>query len=286
MYDNPEQAKLASLIISIVILIIIVVLIVVVCCNWNSLNTNANVPIIKNPQKAALGAYAYNQKNNFDAIQRAGNIQNAKQYPGGASDWANFIQAGTAKTAAQNMQNNFGKVYTNCHTTGKGQVVCTQYVDTPKNQLMGYNHQRLANIQNSQARTDLYDMYGATLNNYYQQNHGNLAKNDINKELYYFTNHHPNMLPNNAMWQDNHGNLARKNINNALMEFTNNYINGGTGSNWANYVKNDQARTDVKNIYGPKLNNYYQYNNGNLAKSIAKNRINDAVNYQYQNNNF
>jgi hypothetical protein len=66
MYENPEQAKLASLIISIVILIIIVVLIVVVCCNWNRLNTNTNTntPIVQNPQKAALGVYAYN-KNNF-----------------------------------------------------------------------------------------------------------------------------------------------------------------------------------------------------------------------------
>uniref|UniRef100_A0A6C0I0M0 Uncharacterized protein n=1 Tax=viral metagenome TaxID=1070528 RepID=A0A6C0I0M0_9ZZZZ len=64
MYNNPEQAKLASLIISIVILIIIVVLIVVVCCNWNTISANANTPIIQNPQKAALGVYAYN-KNNF-----------------------------------------------------------------------------------------------------------------------------------------------------------------------------------------------------------------------------
>jgi len=127
MYDNPEQAKLASLIISIVILIIIVVLIVIVCCNWNSLNannannaynTNANAnnanannqPLIQNPQalaaaamynknqgmnmanaanaaanavrnnpqKAALGAYAYNNKNSFAV---GGKKESFKQQP-------------------------------------------------------------------------------------------------------------------------------------------------------------------------------------------------------------
>ena len=64
MYNNPEQAKIASIIISIIILIIIVILIVIVCFNWNSLNANATQPLIQNPQKAVLGEYAYN-KNNF-----------------------------------------------------------------------------------------------------------------------------------------------------------------------------------------------------------------------------
>lgn len=168
MYDSPEQAKLASLIISIVILIIIIVLIVVVCCNWNTINANANAnnqPLVQNPQalaaaamynknqgmnlnmvenairnnpqKAALGAYAYNKDNFRGGGGRMGgggmggrigghmggrmggggmggrigghmgggqilnNIQNARNGVSG-SDWANWIQGGQAKGIAQN----------------------------------------------------------------------------------------------------------------------------------------------------------------------------------------
>ena len=238
MYDNPEQAKLASLIISIVILIIIVVLIVVVCCNWNSINananTNANVPIFQNPQKAALGAYAY--KNNFDAKQRIGNIANAIgnianaiKYPGGASDWANFIQAGTAKTAAVNMQNNFGKVYTNCYTTGKGQVVCTQYVDTPKNQLMGYNHQRLANIQNAK-------QYPGGASDWADWFQGGQARGIAQNKVYNMQNNTTRQIVNN--------------IKNAR--------NGGTGSDWANFFKNDQARSIAQNKVAMYKNKFQQ----------------------------
>jgi hypothetical protein len=91
--SDQKQAHVASLIISIIILIIVIILIIIVCCNWNNLNNtqtqqrvqnpqalaaaamykknqgnklNAAMNAIENnPQKALLGAYAYNQKNNF-----------------------------------------------------------------------------------------------------------------------------------------------------------------------------------------------------------------------------
>ena len=79
MYDSPEQAKLASLIISIVILIIIIVLIVVVCCNWNTINANANAnannqqqPLVQNPQALAAAAmYNKNQGMNLNMVENA-----------------------------------------------------------------------------------------------------------------------------------------------------------------------------------------------------------------------
>ena len=90
---DPKQGQIASLIISVIILVIVIILIVIVCCNWNNINnTNTTQPVVQNPQalaaaamfkknqgqninagvnlvknnpqKAALGAYAYN-KNNF-----------------------------------------------------------------------------------------------------------------------------------------------------------------------------------------------------------------------------
>jgi hypothetical protein len=171
MYDNPEQAKIAALIISIIILIIIIILIVIVCCNWNNLNTNTNTnanyqqqPLMQNPQalaaaamyknnqgmnmanaanaikanpqKALLGAYAYQNRDNFRGGGHMGgghmggghmggghmggghmggghmgggqmggqilnNIHNARN-GGTGSDWANWIQGGQAKSIAQN----------------------------------------------------------------------------------------------------------------------------------------------------------------------------------------
>jgi hypothetical protein len=59
-----------------------------------------------------------------------------------------------------------------------------------------------------------------------------------------------------------------------LNNITNTY-NGGSRSNWANWIQGGQAKTAAKNIYGAQLNNNYEKNNGNLAKAD----INDKLNY-------
>jgi flagellar basal body-associated protein FliL len=76
---DQKQGHLASLIISIIILIVIVMLIIVVCVNWYNTNyTNNNQPLIQNPQ--ALAAAAMYKNNQGGNINRAVNaIKNNPQ---------------------------------------------------------------------------------------------------------------------------------------------------------------------------------------------------------------
>ena len=78
MVLDQKQGQLASLIISIIILIIVVVLIIVVCVNWYNNNNNTNQPLIQNPQ--ALAAAAMYKNNQGMNINRAVNaIRNNPQ---------------------------------------------------------------------------------------------------------------------------------------------------------------------------------------------------------------